>query len=144
MSERITSERNMESTIRDVAGSIKATYPAKHVIAIIACTMGFYFGEQSIEQFTRGSREIGLVSGASAVLILFLGSVVEYKIVKSFGENYIRIRNSFEIFGWDPKIASLYSETACGRHAARIAAMDAGFGSEVNTLYKDRGFKWLL
>lgn len=115
--------------------------PVKHTLGLALGTKGIMLAAESMEDFTRGEWGSGAVKLVLAGTGILFTVLFEDDAVNNL-RRYTRVRNALELHGWDRRIVLQFDKAACGRHAARVAAIDAGFGPQVSELYRDLGYHW--
>lgn len=57
-------------------------------------------------------------------------------------QNYKRVKDQFNRFGFDPRILRPLTKSRCQRDAARVAASEAGYGNACRMFFRSCGYRW--
>lgn len=127
--------------LREVVNFVRAT-PSQQLLAAInlaGATVPRYLVGESISQ---RNDEVGAIFLTVSTLINL--SVLGFNEVLAVG-NYLiyrQVRQALARHGWDERIIEPKSYSWCQRNAARTAAIDNGYGDEINQYFREQGYKW--
>ncbi len=98
-------------------------------------------GFEAAERFSDGDYLLAIGFSALTLWNLTVIGLSEATALPKLSQ-YKEVRKALAKFGWDPRIIEPKSHSWCQRHAARTAAVDSGYESEVNEFLAQKGYRW--
>lgn len=115
--------------------------PAQHLTALFGLGIMDYSGHQAANGFAEANYGSGIFWSTNLLVSLTTSAASEWVAANSLNK-YERLKKDLERFGWDERLIKPHIRTWCGRHIARIAAIDCGFRNEVDKYYSRKDYKW--
>ena len=110
--------------------------PLQNLASLLAAPFVFECSKAVLESYST-SPKWSVYFALTALLNVSAIAVNQNIAVEKFQE-YKKVKQAFEKYGWDERIARTKSYSWCQRNAAKVAAKDAGFGKEVRDYFNKK------
>lgn len=131
---------NISRILRNKVNFIRVA-PVQHLTALINLGIMDFSGHQAANELAEVNYGSGIFWGANLLASFTILAASEWVAVNNLSK-YERLKKDLERFGWDERLIQPHIRTWCGRHIARIAAIDCGFKNKVNEYYSEKGYQW--
>ena len=107
--------------------------PLQNLVSLLVAPLVFECSKWVLENYTIHPKWATYM--VISALLNIGGVAVNQQIALEKFQEYKNVRQAFERYGWDEKIAETKSHSWCQRHATRVAAKDTGFGKEIKEYF---------